>query len=234
MGNHSFVGTPRWSAPEVLQGGSECYTPAADIFSLAMTFFEIFTGEYPFNSVKREREAAECIINGMRPKFPQNHEKQSSARNTEEPTEVALVKLIKRAWDVRPETRPTSAQLLCELISLFPPSLQHMEDMLTAIDVVMNPRYQLMANRRYRIKTYKHCIVGREVVAAWIANEALPRITSIEEAVAMGQKLESRGFLQHVARDHSFLNEHLFYFVNYEAALYIQQDIRCRYRHGWQ
>ena len=41
------AGTPYWTAPEVFDG--EPYTPKADVYSFAMTMFEIETGEVPWD-----------------------------------------------------------------------------------------------------------------------------------------------------------------------------------------
>lgn len=62
-------------------------------------------------------------------------------------------------------------------------------------------------DRAYRLQTYPRCFVGSQAVA-WMSRH-LHRSTA--EAVALGQALGALGLLVHVAHDHPFLDDHLFY-----------------------
>ncbi len=46
LANPELCGTPGWIAPELFKGAP--FTPAADIFSLGMTFYECVEGESPY------------------------------------------------------------------------------------------------------------------------------------------------------------------------------------------
>lgn len=60
-------GSDRWLAPEVLVGGE--YDLRADVFSYAMTMWEVATCEVPFASYST-RQAAMLIAKGYRPILP--------------------------------------------------------------------------------------------------------------------------------------------------------------------
>lgn len=62
-------------------------------------------------------------------------------------------------------------------------------------------------NRQYRFKSYPSCFVGTEAIN-WMRKRYN---FSISEAVKMGQILIDEKIIHHVADDHDFKNEHLFY-----------------------
>lgn len=64
-----------------------------------------------------------------------------------------------------------------------------------------------IADRTWRLQRYPHCFVGSDAVA-WLARH-FKRSTS--EAVALGQALSSLGLLVHVAHEHPFLDDTLYY-----------------------
>lgn len=64
-----------------------------------------------------------------------------------------------------------------------------------------------IADRTWRLQRYPHCFVGSDAVA-WLARH-FKRSTS--EALALGQALMSLGLLVHVAHEHPFLDDTLYY-----------------------
>ena len=66
----------------------------------------------------------------------------------------------------------------------------------------------LVADRSYRLGTYKQCFVGSELVD-WMIETS--RASSREEAVRMGQTMVLTGVCHHVCRDHRFKDEYLFF-----------------------
>lgn len=64
-----------------------------------------------------------------------------------------------------------------------------------------------IADRTWRLQRYPQCFVGSEAVA-WLAQH-IKRSTS--EALALGQALMSLGLLVHVAHEHPFLDDRLYY-----------------------
>ena len=117
-------GTPRWTAPEVLDEGS--YSKEADIFSFAMVMIEVrykqpsvcrtlahrhfaliqvFTGAIPFSG-KSPAMAISAITQGRRPPQPTH------------PTFAEhLWTLMQRCWDHDPHLRPEISEVLQVLIT---------------------------------------------------------------------------------------------------------------------
>src|SRR4051794_12453922 len=46
---HTKIGTPLWMAPEVMSG--DAYTYSADVYSVAILFYEIMSGVLPFKEI---------------------------------------------------------------------------------------------------------------------------------------------------------------------------------------
>ena len=199
----SFNGTPRWSAPEVLSG--EAYTPAADIFSLAMTLYEIASGKVPLEECRTESAAETAILAGTRPTM-------DVLRGAPFPRELAAV--IASGWEAQQELRPSATEFLGMLIHLCSPTLRTLHHMVTALDIIGDPRTRLLGDRRYNVTVYRNCLVAQDVVRAWVDDPALPHITTVEKAVALGQEFVSLGVLTHVTADHDFENQFLFYYVD--------------------
>lgn len=66
----------------------------------------------------------------------------------------------------------------------------------------------LVKSHTYHLISYKHTIVGRDLVTWLIENKG---ITTRSEAVRVGQELYHGNFLHHVTFDHEFKDEKLFY-----------------------
>ena len=61
-------------------------------------------------------------------------------------------------------------------------------------------------DRRYRLKQFSHCFIGREAVDWLVENQRTTR----ENAVQIGQILMDRQIIQHVLDEQPFLDRHLF------------------------
>jgi len=106
------AGTCRWTAPEIMDPPINDdvplpqFTLKSDIFSYAMTVFEIFAGEQPFNEKKSEGNVIFAILNGSRPVLPESIE-----------SKVDLVNLVRQSWSQNPDQRPT-ARKICRRLGL--------------------------------------------------------------------------------------------------------------------
>merc|ERR1712232_150792 len=66
----------------------------------------------------------------------------------------------------------------------------------------------LIADRRYRLKTYKNVVVGNEMVR-WLIN--VGEAKNVQDAIDIGNRFIDFDYMHHVADDHRFKNEPLFY-----------------------
>ena len=101
-----FVGTPYYAAPEQITGGNTDFR--SDIYSLAVTFFELLTGRVPFKADNLEA-MAEMHRGAPRPSIP------------DEVAPWRLRQLILEMMDADPRKRPQSYDgLLARLESVRP------------------------------------------------------------------------------------------------------------------
>ena len=110
------VGTGYWRAPEVLaalKGGylsPKVYTKQADVYSYAMTCYEILTGCIPFED--RPRTDFRFVLGGQRPQLP-------------ECLRSDLKTLICRCWVTDPAQRPTFAEIVKALDEMYTPKMEN-------------------------------------------------------------------------------------------------------------
>ena len=124
------AGTCRWTAPEIMNPPNNEDVPLpqltvkSDIFSYAMTVFEvhlhslppclnthttqkkIFAGEQPFNEKKSEGNVIFAILNGSRPVLPESIESKANLAN-----------LVRQSWSQNADQRPTARQI-CRRLAL--------------------------------------------------------------------------------------------------------------------
>lgn len=97
------VGSGFWRAPEILQGvktrkiSLELFTKEADVYSYAMTCYEMITGRLPFENVRRNNY--DVVLRGDRPELP-------------EETKPWIKALLERCWHANPRNRPSFVEIL--------------------------------------------------------------------------------------------------------------------------
>ena len=94
------TGNMHWRAPEVSDGSR--YSFPADVFSLGLVFWELFTGKRPFGDGARAREVAAQISSGGRPPLKLVASK-------------AMRKLVGRMWEHEAGRRPGMIQVKEEI-----------------------------------------------------------------------------------------------------------------------
>ncbi|KAF8296908.1 kinase-like protein [Clavulina sp. PMI_390] len=124
--NQQGCGRIRFRAPELSRNPMRAAntTQATDIFSLSMTFFNMWTGLLPLSEITSERRALSSIRNGIRPRQPHDNAPLSPK------LALSFWDLIEAMWAQRPSSRPPSGCVLEHLEHLFmkdqdsPPPLQ--------------------------------------------------------------------------------------------------------------
>jgi serine/threonine protein kinase len=100
-----MVGTTKWRAPEVFEDEENRakYTNSADVYSFAIIFSEVLTGEMPFQGMP-QTNLLQRIRNGERPPLP----------NVDYCPDY-LSELINKCWATNPRERPQFPEI-CETL----------------------------------------------------------------------------------------------------------------------
>ena len=101
------MGTGYWRAPEILeavktrtlQTTANVFTPKSDVYSYAMTCYEIFTGFIPFEDIEdKGRTSIDDVLQGRRPKLPSH-------------LRPWMRDLFGKCWHADPLKRPTFEEI---------------------------------------------------------------------------------------------------------------------------
>jgi serine/threonine protein kinase len=95
LGEHEPVGSYPWMAPEIMLAGK--YKKSADIFSLGVILWEIFTSKEPWEDAVTVRSIEHAVLSGVRPSL--------------EGLSAELASLLDRMWHENPQHRPNAAQV---------------------------------------------------------------------------------------------------------------------------
>ena len=81
------------------------------------------------------------------------------------------------------------------------------EQVMELVDKMREPGQLDIRDRRYRLKLFRNCFIGRDAVDWLVENQRTTR----ENAVQIGQILMDRQVIQHVLDEQPFLDRHMFY-----------------------
>jgi serine/threonine protein kinase len=101
-------GTPRWMAPELMfepekdSSKMKYYPLKSDVYSYAMTCYEILSGRVPFEGLSRLSDIKKKIRAGLRPSLPDS-------------LPTSLLSLIECCWDGDVRKRPSFSRISTEL-----------------------------------------------------------------------------------------------------------------------
>jgi serine/threonine protein kinase len=99
------VHTKQYTAPEYLKGGI-AYNYICDVFSFAMSMYEVATGKKPFKGMTPDQIANELMSKDSRPPIPDN---------MRELVDGKYIKLMKKAWSTDPNDRPSMKEIVQEM-----------------------------------------------------------------------------------------------------------------------
>ena len=91
-------GTTSFVAPEVLMNINTQLSRKQDVYSFAITMWEILTGQWPFSHISNDSVIIENVKNGIRP----GTDKIQQSRDEE----VHIVRIMQRCWQQEPDSRP--------------------------------------------------------------------------------------------------------------------------------
>ncbi|KAG8712804.1 hypothetical protein FRC11_014156, partial [Ceratobasidium sp. 423] len=114
--------SPRWTAPEILEGTSS-YTMSADVYSLGMTILEAFTLKAPFqDELKTDRALyTHVVVNKKTPKRPMEIIPERSTYGNK------LWDIIVKCWSFDPKDRPSARVVWNEMKPITPETLKELE-----------------------------------------------------------------------------------------------------------
>jgi serine/threonine protein kinase len=107
------VGTTRWMAPEIIRcldsesrgnGGALVakYPFKCDVYSFAMVYYEILSGNIPFSNLSSPSEVKKMVLEGGHPELPTH-------------CPGLLKNLIERCWSLDPRQRPKFGYICADL-----------------------------------------------------------------------------------------------------------------------
>ncbi|KAE9356962.1 hypothetical protein PF008_g3385 [Phytophthora fragariae] len=187
-------GTADYMAPELIEGkaGTAVYGEAADIYSLAITLWDIvhpLGSKYP-EATRSHLQVFDSVLSGERPPLsPSLHPE--------------LSRLLTEAWHQQPERRPSATYILTAL-----ETLQQEISAKTALG---------LATALERSETPSR-VNGQVLMQRMLE---LDYVDSASEAYRVGNSLMSAGFLHHTDHQKSFReSSELFYFDSDVMDLY--------------
>jgi serine/threonine protein kinase len=111
-----FLGSLQWASPEQVEGESSKIDIRSDVYSLGMMFYEMLTGEFPYDVFGGIREVLDNIVNAV-PEPPgelldrriEEEEESGNAGKISNPVDSVLDSMVLKALEKDPKERYQSA-----------------------------------------------------------------------------------------------------------------------------
>ncbi|TYZ67064.1 hypothetical protein PybrP1_002982 [[Pythium] brassicae (nom. inval.)] len=200
----TVTGTVDYMAPEMISGraGLASYGEAADVYSLAITFWDILNpgrDRYP-----RQRcnplLIFETVVDGTRP-------------DLDIPMHPRLRELIANAWQSDPSLRPTAHHIVIQLEAI-------QEELLATFALDLCDDFdQTGLPQRPPSPAPEKYFTGEYAIEKM---EDAKYVSTAAEAVRVGNALMDAGFLHHVSHEQGFDDTDAMYFFDEESVAYCQ------------
>ena len=109
-----------WMAPERLRGDEDMDDEKGDVYSFAITMWEIVTGQRPWAELAEENndKIKDDVISGKRPTIDETGLREKYDITITRGNVFSLLGLIKQCWDDDPEKRPDFKRIVKELFGV--------------------------------------------------------------------------------------------------------------------
>ncbi|GMF20376.1 unnamed protein product [Phytophthora fragariaefolia] len=194
----TVTGTVNYMPPEMIgcRTGLATYGEAADVYSLAITFWDILYPDREKYSVSNPMLVFEGVLNGCRPPL-------DDPADPDEAFHPKLREIITTAWHSDPSMRPSTPQIVAALESI-------QEELLSVVAQDLSEDFNRSGTGCHVIPTEK-CFTGEFMVERM---EDLGVVDSRGEGVRLGHALMDAGFLHHIRHDRSFEDSNVLYFFD--------------------
>lgn len=199
----TVTGTVSYMAPEMIgsRTGLATYAEAADVYSLAITFWDILYPDrekYPITT-NNPLLIFESVLNGRRPPLDDVEHADS-----DENLLPKLRDIISRAWRSDPNERPSMAQIVQELEAI-------QEELLAMLAQDLSEDFGRLGSTS--VSPCERCFTGEFMVERM---EDLQATDSRGEGIRLGRALMDAGFLHHLRHSREFEATTAMYFFDDE------------------
>ncbi|GMF64866.1 unnamed protein product [Phytophthora lilii] len=196
----TVTGTVSYMPPEMIgcRTGLATYGEAADVYSLAITFWDILYPDREKYPASNPMLVFEGVLHGCRPPL-----EDTDPTNPDEAFPQKLREIITSAWHSDPSMRPTMPQIVVALESI-------QEELLATLAQELSEDFDRSGAGCHVIPMEK-CFTGEYMVERM---EDLEVIDSTGEGVRLGRALMDAGFLHHLRHERGFENTNAMYFFD--------------------
>ncbi|OWZ09097.1 Protein kinase [Phytophthora megakarya] len=196
----TVTGTVNYMPPEMITGrtGLATYGQAADVYSLAITFWDILYPDREKYSATNPLLVFEEVLSGCRPPLDDN-----ASTDSDEAFPSKLRDLITSSWHSDPKMRPTMPQIVRILESI-------QEELLSVLAQELSEDFDRSGTGCHLIPAEKW-FTGEFMIERM---EDLEVIDSRGEGVRLGRALMDSGFLHHLRHERGFEDTNTMYFFD--------------------
>ncbi|KAE9361775.1 hypothetical protein PF008_g751 [Phytophthora fragariae] len=196
----TVTGTVNYMPPEMIgcRTGLATYGEAADVYSLAITFWDILYPDREKYPVSNPMLVFEGVLNGCRPPLD-----ETDPADPDEAFNPKLREIITTAWHNDPSMRPTMPQIVAALESI-------QEELLSVLAQDLSEDFGRSGTGCHVIPMEKW-FTGEFMVERL---EDLELIDARGEGVRLGRALMDAGFLHHIRHERGFEDSNSMYFFD--------------------